>query len=72
MKAVNVVEVNEGVVYSNRLFTGEDADKKAEELFTSIVKEMDTLSITALDACLDDGYYQNGDWAVCITHPEVA
>lgn len=69
---VNIIEIQEGVVRQNLLFTGKDAVKKAEAAFAKLAKEnFGKLTKAELSDALDDGYVQRNDWSVCITHPDV-
>lgn len=70
---INVIEIHEGVVYQNLLFTGRLAKERAEETFRNIVREHEHVTNEELDQYLDDGYFtaDASDWTVCISHPEV-
>ncbi len=70
---VNVIEISEGVVYQNLLFTGKDAVKKAEAAFAKLARSNSPslISNANMEVHIEDGYFMNQNWAVCITHPDV-
>lgn len=64
---IAVVTIKDGVVDEAKLFTD---NKKAEKCFTleclnRLAKKCD------IETHLDEGYYEGGNFSVCITHPEV-
>ena len=70
---ISVIEIHEGVVYQNLLFTGTKAKANAEVAFIKLVKanRITKFSKEEMDEILDDGYFMIQNWAVCISHPEV-
>jgi hypothetical protein len=69
---VNVVQASDTGPTSVVSFSeSPKGNKEAEALFTRIVKENEPdFSDEDVDACLDNGYYEDGSYSVYICHSE--
>ena len=69
LNTVNVIERTDERLYSVRSFADNDeGNKEAEEFFVSIMKEMEEISEDDLEICLDEGFYENGNYELALVH----
>lgn len=71
LSTVNVIEYKDGAVFSVQSFTdNEKGNKKAEEVFKSIIEERDDKEVTPalIDAYTEDGIYEEGDYQLFLVH----
>jgi hypothetical protein len=71
---INVINVDsDGVLCANKLFTGKDAVKKAEDYFTKQIRTLVVYKVSddSINVALDDGYYTHNGCNVFISWPEV-
>jgi hypothetical protein len=65
---VNVIEVvDDSVIGVKSYKDNEKGNKQAEKRFIAVAKE-NGCTDEEMDACLEDGYYSNGNYYVSITH----
>lgn len=77
VNTVNVIEYVNDAVLSVRSFMDADDNERirtegnaeAEALFKECVKENgDNVTDEEMEACLEDGYFEQGDYQVFLTH----
>jgi hypothetical protein len=72
LETVNVIEINDISTMSiNQLKSFPDTHKgnmMAEKLFTEILKEQGITSGREIYDCVEEGYYQNQNYYLCICH----
>lgn len=72
---VNVITTdNEGCVSENKLFTGKNANEKAEAYFTKNIKKLRAeakVDKELVTYCLEEGWHSYNGTTICLSHPEV-
>lgn len=58
------------LLYSVRSFSdNEEGNKEAEEFFIAVIKENKAdISEEDLEICIDEGYYENGNYELALVH----
>ncbi len=70
LQSVNVIEYSSGAITSLRSFTEDkEGNKAAEALFQKLAKD-NGMDDSDLDACLEDGLFEEGDYQIFIVHSE--
>ena len=70
VNTVNVIEYVDDSILSIRAYTDdEQGNKEAETLFKACVEENgDCILSTEMESILEDGYFEQGNYQVFITH----
>lgn len=73
LEFVSVIEYfNESVQNITTFLKSDSGVQKAEELFVQLINEQEDPALSVddieIDACLDNGVYEKGDYQVFITH----
>ena len=70
LNTVNVVEYADDAVLGVKSFSGDEAGiKEAEECFKVCIKENgENITDEEMDVCLEDGYFEQGEYQVFLTH----
>lgn len=70
LQTVMVIEYTGGEILSVRSFSEDkEGNKEAEALFAKIAKD-NGMDDTDLDACLEDGLFEEGDYQIFLVHSE--
>jgi hypothetical protein len=65
---VNIIEYSDCSVLGVHSFSDDaDGNKEAEQCFTTILKEQD-VSDEDIEVALEEGYHEQGDYQLFITH----
>ena len=70
IQTINIIEYANNTVTGIRSFAdNKNGNKEAENLYCSIIKEHDPDTIEPeLDLFLENGYYEQGDYQIFLTH----
>lgn len=73
INTVNVIEyANDNLVGIQSFLDTPEGNKEAEQAFTSILKEDSSMCFVLTDeeieACIEDGYFEQGDYQLFISH----
>ena len=68
LQTVMVIEYTGGAIFSVRSFSEDkEGNKEAEALFVKLAKD-NGMDDTDIDACLEDGLFEEGDYQIFLIH----
>jgi hypothetical protein len=70
LQTVMVIEYTGGEIQSVRSFSEDkEGNKEAEALFVKVAKD-NGMDDTDIDACLEDGLFEEGDYQIFLVHSQ--